>query len=73
MKTTKPIIVFIFLLWFQVAEAQQKFSKIKIRLPQSAAERSAVIAMMEADHFNAADDGIIAEISENAQKNLKSI
>ncbi|MEP7377570.1 MAG: M14 family zinc carboxypeptidase [Chitinophagaceae bacterium] len=72
MKTTKHAIFLIFLLWFQSAEAQQKFSKIKIKLPTAIAERNAVIAMMEADHFNTADDGVIAEISEHAQKKLLS-
>jgi carboxypeptidase T len=72
MKTTKQVIFLIFLIWFQAAEAQQKFSKIKIRLPESAAERRAVIAMMDADHFNTVDDGIIAEISEYAQKQLRA-
>ena len=70
MKTTKHAIFLIFLLWFQVAEAQQKFSKIKIKLPEARAERNAVIDMMDADHFNTADDGVIAEISESAQKRL---
>jgi len=72
MKTTKHAIFLIFLLWFQLAEAQQKFSKIKIKLPAAIGERNAVIAMMEADHVNAADDGVIAEISEYAQKKLLS-
>jgi len=70
MKTTKRVIFLIVLLSFQVAVAQQKFSKIKIKLPGSAAERSDVIAMMDADHFNPEGDGVVAEISEYAQKQL---
>ena len=72
MKTTQHFLFLIFLLCFQAAVAQQKFSKIKIKLPASAAERSAVIAMMEADHFNPDGDGIVAEISDYAQKQLKA-
>lgn len=72
MKTTKHFLFLGFLLFFQVAIAQQKFSKIKIKLPESAAERRAVIAMMDADHFNHEGDGIVAEISEYAQKQLRA-
>lgn len=72
MKTTQRFLFLIFLLCCQAAVAQQKFSKIKIKLPASAGERDAVIAMMEADHFNPEDDGIVAEISENAQRQLKA-
>ncbi len=72
MKTTQHAILLLFLLWFQAAEAQQKFSKIKIKLPVTLTERNAVISMMDADHFNAAEDGVIAEISEYAQNKLKA-
>ena len=57
---------------FQMAEAQEKCSKIKIKLPESQSERRNVIAMMDADHFNSEGDGIIAEISEHAQKKLQA-
>ena len=72
MKTFKPFILLALLSCVQVAVAQEKFSKIKIKLPAASAERKAVIAMMDADHFNSDDDGIIAEISEYAQKKLKA-
>jgi carboxypeptidase T len=72
MKTTKQLLFLGFLLCFQVAAAQQKYSKVKIKLPSSAAERGAVIAMMDADHFNPEGDGIVAEISEYAQKQLRA-
>ena len=72
MKTTKHFLFLIFLFCFQAAVAQQKFSKVKIKLPASPAERSAVIAMMEADHFSPEGDGIVAEISEYAQKQLRA-
>lgn len=55
-----------------MVEAQEKFSKIKIKLPESQSERRNVIAMMDADHFNSEGDGIIAEISEHAQKKLQA-
>ncbi len=67
-KTFFTLATFIFL--FQVADAQHKFSKIKIKLPESLAERKAVIAMLDADHFSSEGDGIVAEISEYAQKKL---
>jgi hypothetical protein len=72
MKTTQHFLFLIFLFCFQAAVAQQKFSKVKIKLPASPAERSAVIAMMDADHFSPEGDGIVAEISEYAQKQLRA-
>lgn len=71
MKTIKPIILAVVLLLAQMSEAQEKFSKIKIRLPETEAERKAVFAMMDADHFNSEGDGIVAEISEHAQIKLR--
>jgi hypothetical protein len=72
MKPFKPIILLALLSCVQVAVCQEKFSKIKIKLPAGNAERKAVIALMEADHFNAVEDGIIVEISEFAQQKLKA-
>lgn len=72
MKTIKLLIPALFLSMLQVADAQGKFSKIKIKLPESQAERMNIIAMMDADHFNSEGDGIIAEISEHAQRKLQA-
>ena len=72
MKTIKPVILLALLSCVQLAVCQEKYSKIKIKLPAANAERKAVIALMEADHFNAVEDGIIVEISEYAQKKLKA-
>ncbi|MGZ8510980.1 MAG: M14 family zinc carboxypeptidase [Chitinophagaceae bacterium] len=71
MKTIKPIFLFVVLMLAQITEAQEKFSKIRIRLPEAGAERKAIFAMMDADHFNSEGDGIVAEISEHAQKRLR--
>lgn len=71
MKTLKPIILAVVLLLVQMSEAQEKFSKIKIKLPEAVAERNAIFAMIDADHFSSEGDGIIAEISEYAQKKLR--
>ncbi len=57
---------------FPKGYAQEKFSKIKIKLPENTAERQSVIGMMDADHFNSEGDAIIAEISEFAQNKLRS-
>ena len=73
MKTFKPIILLALLSCAQVAVCQEKYSKIKIKLPATIAERKAVIALMDADHFNAVDDGIIVEIGESAQNKTKSV
>ncbi len=70
MKTIKPLLLSILLSLFQMAAAQHKFSKIKIKLPETMAERKAVIAMMDVDHFSSEGDGIVAEISEYAQEKL---
>ena len=72
MKTVKPIILLTLLLCAHVSFSQEKFSKIKIKLPASVAERNAVLAIMDADHFNAVDDGIIVEIGEHAQQKLRA-
>ena len=72
MKTIKPLLLALLLSLFQIAFAQEKFSKIKIKLPETLAERKAVIAMMEVDHFSSEGDGIVAEISEYAQKKLRA-
>lgn len=62
----------LFLSLVQIADAQEKFSKIKIKLPEAAAEREAVFAMMDVDHFSSEGDGIVAEISEHAQNKLRA-
>ena len=72
MKPINPLLLALLLTLVQIAGAQEKFSKIKIKLPESQAERNTVIAMMDADHFNSEGDGIIAEISEYAQKKLRA-
>ncbi|MGZ8558354.1 MAG: M14 family zinc carboxypeptidase, partial [Chitinophagaceae bacterium] len=72
MKTIQPLTLAFLLLLFQMAGAQEKFSKIKIKLPEAMAERKAVIAMMETDHFSSEGDGIVAEISEYAQEKLRA-
>ena len=72
MKMIKLLIPALFLSMLQIVEAQERFSKIKIKLPESQSERRNVIAMMDADHFNSEGDGIVAEISEHAQKKLQA-
>ncbi len=72
MKTFRSLLIlFTSLLLFEIAAAQ-KFSKIRIKLPATEAERKTVISLMDADHFNGDENGIIAEISEYAQKQLRS-
>jgi len=70
MKTIKPVILLALLSCAQIALCQEKYSKIKIKLPVSIAQRKAVLEIMDADHFNAVDDGIIVEISKHAQQQL---
>lgn len=70
MKTIKLILPALLLLFVQLVDAQEKFSKIKIKLPENASDSKAIIEMMDADHFSSEGDGIIAEISEHTQKNL---
>ena len=65
MKTIKPVILLALLSCAQIALCQEKYSKIKIKLPVSIAQRKAVLEIMDADHFNAVDDGIIVEISKH--------
>ena len=42
--TTKTVFTLVIMLLFQLVNAQEKFSKIKIKLPETMAERKAVIA-----------------------------
>jgi murein tripeptide amidase MpaA len=70
MKTKKLFILALLLSFVQMAGAQEKFSRIKIKIPENITDRNAVIAMMEADHFSSEGDGVVAEISEFAQKKL---
>lgn len=72
MKTNKPLVVIALLLLAQFVAAQQKYSKIKISLPQTTAERNKILALMDADHFSSDETGIIAEISEYSQKQLRA-
>lgn len=72
MKTTKSIILALLVLFSLQATSQVKYSKIRIRFPENETERRAMIGLMEADHFNATEDGVIAEISEHAVANLKA-
>ena len=73
MKPIKPLVVIsLLLLLAEIIAAQEKYSKIKIKLPQTAAERNKVLALMEADHFSSDETGVIAEISEYAQKQLRA-
>lgn len=73
MKTVKLSLVTLCLLALTIcANAQEKFSRIKIYPPTDAKLRSELLGLLEIDHFHPEADGaILSEISETAIRHLK--
>ncbi len=58
-------------LFFSAANAQEKYSKVKLYPPSSLEQRNELLGLLEIDHFYTEGDGIISEISSAALKHLK--
>lgn len=54
-----------------VMYGQEKFSRIKIRLPDEPASRSRLIGLLDADHFNPTENGVIVEVGASVLSGLK--
>lgn len=57
---------------FNEAQAQEIFSTIKIYAPINPEQRSALLALLDIDHFYTEDDAIISEISSRKMALVKS-
>jgi murein tripeptide amidase MpaA len=65
MKQVKPAIgICIFLLATIIAGAQQQYSRVKIYPPEDKQQRANLLGLLEIDHFDMHDGGIIAEINQ---------
>lgn len=65
MKKIRPAIgICILLLATIVAAAQQPYSRVKIYPPENKQQRANLLGLLEIDHFEMQDGGIIAEISQ---------
>ena len=64
-------LVLLFFLFFSVAIAQEKYSKVKIYPPSSLDQRNELLGALEIDHFYAEGDAVISEINSSAIKYLK--
>jgi carboxypeptidase T len=56
---------------FSAANAQEKFSKVKLFPPANIEQRNELLGILEIDHFFPDGDGIVSEISSAAVKLLK--
>lgn len=64
MKQIKPAIVICLLLLATIfAAAQQQYSRVKIYPPENKQQRANLLGLLEIDHFDMHDGGIIAEIN----------
>ncbi|MEO5681986.1 MAG: M14 family zinc carboxypeptidase [Chitinophagaceae bacterium] len=73
MKLFRLIVCFLIVCSFFTAQAQEKYSKVKFYPPKENVKRSALMGLLQIDHFyNDEDGGIIAEISQADVNKLKA-
>jgi carboxypeptidase T len=75
MKSTRLALAILYIFFFSIyAQAQEKWSKVKIFVTANKTARAELVGLLQIDHFDTDENGaVVTEISESALASLKAL